>query len=167
MTFLQETKKKMRQKTSWLFGMQRVSPHITQVEKFITFNAIDLAGLVSMQRLRRSELGKALPLNKTAPLAIYIYIRKAPGNIDVKLPKPLCTGPKFFISPKSLSIEVPIPSDVLQLLSGNIETVQAQYFRSIHQWMPTLCTKNLRRVIVDMTTETTEPRADLALLLLC
>ena len=69
----------------------------------------------------------------------------------------------FVLGPESLSIEVAIPNTVLQLLSGEIESIQDKYFGSVHRWMPILSIKRLRQVLSNLRTE---PRADLALLLL-
>jgi len=69
-------------------------------------------------------------------------------------------------SPSTLGIDVPIPHVVLKFLGGLGEILQfrADYERQIHGWMPVISSRLLRKALID---DTTEPRADLALLLLC
>ena len=83
------------------------------------------------------------------------------GQPNIQFQRPV---PTFLVRPKNLSIEVSIPRNVLHLLGGQVEIIQDKYFRTIHRWMPIISTKRLRRLAKDITTE---PRADLALLLLC
>jgi hypothetical protein len=87
----------------------------------------------------------------------------APSSSHQQGTKPLFAEPKFLIGPKSFSVEIPIPKSVVQLLAGQVESIRDNYFRSVHRWMPILSTKSLLRVLSNTATE---PRADLALLLL-
>ena len=64
---------------------------------------------------------------------------------------------------KSLSVDTSIPKAVLQLLSGQIQSIQDNYFGSVHRWMPIISMKSLRRLLSNLNSE---PRADIALLLL-
>lgn len=61
---------------------------------------------------------------------------------------------------------MPIPNEVLAFLGtpNEILLVQEEYFQTINPWMPIISTRLLRKAIHGSKVE---PRADLALLLLC
>jgi hypothetical protein len=92
-----------------------------------------------------------------------IYVRSSPSYQAPSFPRTPYFGLTFLMGPKNLSVETPIPTAVLQLLSGQIQTIQDNYFRAVHRWMPILSMKSLRRLLSNLNSE---PRADLALLLL-
>jgi len=72
----------------------------------------------------------------------------------------------LFAYPESLAIIVPIPQPVLQLLGSPSEImfIQEVYFQSIHGWMPIISKRLLHK---EWNNHQIEPRADLALLILC
>jgi hypothetical protein len=72
----------------------------------------------------------------------------------------------LFAYPQSLGIIVPIPRTVLQDLRTPRELLMLQndYFHSIHEWMPVVSKRLFNNALNNYQTE---PRADLALLLLC
>jgi hypothetical protein len=67
--------------------------------------------------------------------------------------------------PSDLQINVPVSSDILHLLGDthSIQGIQTEYFRAVYGWMPIISKPRFHQTLSNTSTE---PRADLVLLLL-